>query len=482
MNTALKKNASAELAKPKLPINNTPDLLNGPVASVFVRMSMPIILGLLVNGLFNFVDAIFISRAVGTNAIGGVSAAFPIHMMMISISAMLGSGMASILSRKLGAGLDIQANKVFSASMVLAGLVGIFVSVVIVLFCDEIFTLTQLPVALIPFAVEYITPIALFSVVSFLYGSLSEAFRAEGQNMQVMKLMALSALLNIALDALFLFVFEWGVAGAAWATVLAISTSFSYALIMLYGNKHRIKFEFSHFRFNKSVHKEALLLGIPVFLSYTGFAMMLLVVNITLVDVAGQDAQLLISAHGILNRTFMLIFLPVLGMMIAFQTFAGFNYGAQQYKRVAKVLKVAIIFSSVYALFWSVLMIAKPQWLLQLFTTDEDLIHAAADISSIVFLCFVTVGIGMMCPALFQALGYAKPAMILNSLHTYFLLLPALWIFSSLYGVAGIWWSFPVIDLLSVIVIGFYTWKFVSRLERNEGTMNSGHAEALENT
>ena len=200
MNTALKKNASAELAKPQAAISNTPDLLNGPVASVFVRMSMPIILGLLVNGLFNFVDAVFISRAVGTDAIGGVSAAFPIHMMMISISAMLGSGMASILSRKLGAGLDEQANKIFSASMVLAGLVGIFVSVVIVLFCDEIFTLTQLPVALIPFAVEYITPIALFSVVSFLYGSLSEAFRAEGQNMQVMKLMALSALLNIALD------------------------------------------------------------------------------------------------------------------------------------------------------------------------------------------------------------------------------------------------------------------------------------------
>lgn len=451
-------------------LNTTPDLLNGPVASIFVRMSMPIILGLLVNGLFNFVDAIFISRAVGTQAIGGVSAAFPVHMMMISISAMLGSGMASILSRRLGAGLDAQANQVFSASMVLAGLVGLLVALVVVTFRYEIFTLTHLPTDLVPYAVEYITPIALFSVVSFLYGSLSEAFRAEGQNMQVMKLMAVSALLNIVLDALFLFVFQWGVAGAAWATVMAISVSFSYALVMLYGQKHRIKFEWEHFRFIKQVHKEALLLGIPVFLSYTGFAMMLLTVNIALVRVGGSDAQLLISAHGILNRTFMLIFLPVLGMMIAFQTFAGFNYGAQQYKRVAEVLKVALIFSSVYALFWSVVMIFKSHWLLQLFTSDQLLINAAVDISSIVFLCFITVGIGMICPALFQALGYAKPATILNSLHTYFLLIPLLWVCSGLYGLAGVWWAFPAVDLLSAIIIGFYTWRFIRRFSQGDAS------------
>ncbi len=455
--------------------DGAPDLLNGPVAPMFMRMAMPIILGLLVNGLFNFVDAIFISRVVGTDAIGGVSAAFPIHMIMISISAMLGSGMASILSRRLGAGLDEEVSAVFSSSLMLAAVVGIIISVLLVTFRVEIFTLTNLPSALLPYAVDYITPIALFGVVSFSYGTLSEAFRAEGKNMQVMKLMACSALLNIILDALFLFVFEWGVPGAAWATVCAIGFSFIYALYMLVSGNHRVKFEMKYFRFMLVIHKEAVSLGIPVFLSYTGFAMMLLTVNIALVNVALADAQLLISAHGILNRTFMLIFLPVLGMMIAFQTFAGFNYGAQQYQRVVEVLKVAIIFSSVYALFWSVIMIYKSQWLLQLFTQDQQLIDAAANISSIVFLCFVTVGIGMICPALFQALGFAKPAAILNSLHTYILLLPVLWICSSLFGVAGIWWTFPVIDLLSAILIGFYTWKFIRQL--NGETLSIDDAE-----
>ncbi|MFT5708519.1 MAG: Na+-driven multidrug efflux pump, partial [Oceanospirillaceae bacterium] len=197
---------------------------------------------------------------------------------------------------------------------------------------------------------------------------------------------------------------------------------------------------------------------------YTGYAVMLAAVNFAIVNVAGDEADLLISGHGIFNRTFMLIFLPVLGMMIAFQTFAGFNYGAKQYRRVNQSLKIAIFSSAVYALFWSVLMIFKSHWLFQLFTQDQALITAASSISSIVFIGFVTVGIGMMCPALFQALGFAKPAALLNAFRTYILLLPVLWLFSENFGVAGIWWAFPAIDLIASILIGGYTYLFMRKL------------------
>ncbi|MEH6448656.1 MAG: MATE family efflux transporter [Oleispira sp.] len=443
--------------------HQVPPILTEPVAPLFIKMALPIIFGLMINGLFNFVDAIFISRAVGTNAIGGVSAAFPIQMIMISISAMLGSGMASIISRYLGANKDDEASMVFSASLVLAALVGLILSIIIVSFRFEIFELLQLPTVLIPYAVDYLTPIAAIGLISFCHGTMSEGLRAQGLNVQVFKLMASMALLNIALDALFLFVFDWGVPGAAWATALSITFAFFYAIYLLKTGSHRVSFTFNHFRFIPKVHQEAITLGIPVFLSYTGFAMMLLMVNVALVKVGGNQAELLISAHGILNRTFMLIFLPVLGMMIAFQTFAGFNYGAQRYERVTQVLKVALVISSAYALVWSVIMIFGSQYLFQLFTQDQALIKAAADIASIVFIAFITVGIGMICPALFQALGFAKPAILLNSLHSYILLLPTLWICSSMYGVDGIWWSFPVIDVVSAIVIAAYTGYFLKK-------------------
>ena len=452
------------------PTTQTPAILTAPVAPLFIRMALPIIFGLMINGLFNFVDAIFISRAVGTDAIGGVSAAFPIQMIMISISAMLGSGMASIISRRLGANQDEEASKVFSASLVLAAVIGLVLSISIVFFRYEIFALLKLPEVLIPYAVDYLTPIAAIGVISFSHGSMSEGLRAQGLNIQVFKLMASMALLNIALDALFLFVFGWGVPGAAWATALSITFAFFYAIYLLKTGNHRVSFSLEHFRFMSEVHKEAVALGIPVFLSYTGFAMMLMMVNVALVKVGGDQAELLISAHGILNRTFMLIFLPVLGMMIAFQTFAGFNYGAQRFERVGEVLKVALIYVTGYALFWSSIMIFIPEYLFQLFSADESLIQAATEISSIVFIGFITVGIAMICPALFQALGFAKPSALLNALHTYVLLLPALGIYSisigEQYGPLGIWWLFPITDGITAIIVGLYTWLFIKQFNQ----------------
>jgi len=455
--------SSSQIASEEAPVHQVPPILTAPVAPLFIKMALPIIFGLMINGLFNFVDAIFISQAVGTDAIGGVSAAFPIQMILISISAMLGSGMASIISRYLGANKDKEASMAFSASLVLAALVGFILSVIIVSFRFEIFELMLLPTALVPYAVDYLTPIAAIGLISFCHGTMSEGLRAQGLNVQVFKLMASMALLNIALDALFLFVFDWGVPGAAWATALSITAAFFFAIYLLKTGDHRVSFTLDHFRFMPKVHHEAIILGIPVFLSYAGFAMMLLIVNILLVKVAGDQANLLISAHGILNRTFMLIFLPVLGMMIAFQTFAGFNYGAQRYDRVIQVLKVALLLSTGYALIWSIIMIFGSQFLFQLFSQDQALIEAASSMASIVFLGFITVGIGMICPALFQALGFAKPAILLNTLHNYILLLPIIWSFSALYGAQGIWWSFPVIDALSAIIIAGYTVFFIKK-------------------
>ena len=443
--------------------NQAPPILTAPVAPLFIRMALPIIFGLLINGLFNFVDAIFISRAVGTDAIGGVSAAFPIQMIMISMSAMLGSGMASIISRRLGAGKDKEASTIFSSSLALAATLGLIFSIVIVFFRVEIFNSMGLPDALIPHAIDYLTPIAAIGLISFCHGTMSDGLRAQGLNGLVFKLMASMALLNIALDALFLLVFEWGVPGAAWATSLSITMAFLYAIYLIKNPEHRVVFTFKHFRLMPKIHSEALALGIPVFLSYTGFAMMLLMVNIALVNIAGSEAQLLISAHGILNRMFMLIFLPVLGMMIAFQTFAGFNYGAQKQKRVIEVLKVALLTTTAYSILWSVVMIGYPEYIFQAFSNDQSLIQAASDISRIVFLAFFTVGIAMICPALFQAIGLAKPAAILNALHTYILLLPALFLYTYLefgfyYGSEGIWWLFPIIDVLTAILLSLYTW------------------------
>ncbi len=450
--------------------NKTPVILSAPIGPLYLRMALPIIFGLLINGLFNFVDAVFISRAVGTYAIGGVSAAFPIQMIMISISAMLGSGMASIISRLLGANKDREASVVFNASLLFSALVGLLLSIIIVSFRHQIFSVLQLPERLLVHAIDYITPIAAIGLISFCHGTLSEGLRAQGKNTSVFKLMASMAILNIILDAIFLLIFGWGVPGAAWATALSITVAFFFAIYLLKSGEHRIHIDVQYMKLKTAIHKEAVLLGLPVLLSYTGFAMTLLAVNLALVSVGGDDAELLISAHGILNRTFMLIFLPVLGMMIAFQTLAGFNYGALKYHRVREALIIALKCSTLYGLFWSGIMIFIPEYLFSVFSQDSLLIQTAADISFFVFLAFITIGIGMICPALFQAIGLTRPAILLNAAHNYFFFLPIIALYvmylSDDFGTHGIWWVFPLCDVLTTLVIGSYTWKYFKRLER----------------
>ena len=440
------------------------DILNAPVTPLFFKMAMPIILGLLVNGLYNFVDAIFIARAVGTDGIGGVTAAFPIQMILISISAMMGSGVASVLSRKLGANEDDEANRVFNASVFLAISVGLFFSVVVTFFNRDIFIALDLPPAIREYAIEYLQPIALFSVISFCYGTFSDSIRAQGLNNHVFIMMVMSSLMNITLDAIFLFGFGWGVAGAAWATVISLSSSCIYALRLILSGKHRIRFNRNHIRPNKHTHKETVTLGIPIFMSYAGYGLMLLIVNLAIVMVAEQQADLLISAHGILNRTLMLIFLPILGMMIAFQTFAGFNIGARNLPRIGQGLKVALLVSTLYCLIWTLLMVFTPGVLFQLFSSDQQLIQTAADISRVVFLLFIVAGMSQICPALFQAMGYAKPSAWLNALHTYILLLPTLWLSIYFWQSDGIWWTFPIIDAIAAVIIAVYTALFMRQL------------------
>ncbi len=463
-NTAYEESAQSEGDSTA---DNKNQMLTAPVFKLFIKMAMPIIIGLMINGLYNFVDAIFIARAVGTQAIGGVSAAFPVHMLLISFGAMMSSGMASMLSRQLGAQHYHQANAIFTSTLFFALVMGILSSILLIIFKEDIFGWMKLPLVLRSYAIDYIVPIALFSGLSFCSGVVSDAFRAEGKTVLMMKVMLISSVLNVIFDAMFLFVFEWGVAGAAWATVSAIAISFAYSVRKLVTSEHQIRFEKKEFNWQWQYNRRALGLGMPIFLSYTGYAVMLASVNFAIASVAEQNTDLLISAHGIFNRTFMLIFLPILGMMIAFQTFAGFNYGAREYQRVVQVLKVAMLTCSSYALCWTTFMLFNSQWLFQLFTSDQALIAAASEISDIVLLGFVTVSIGMICPALFQALGFAKPAVILNAFRTYLLLLPVLWAFSVNFGVSGIWWTFPAIDAIASVIVAFYTYRFVKKVLLN---------------
>ncbi len=207
----------------------------------------------------------------------------------------------------------------------------------------------------------------------------------------MMKVMLLGSLLNVCLDALFIFVFKLGVAGAAWATVLAMVCSFSLAVRLQMDGSDRLQLLREQCHFDVNIHKQVVSLGFPIFLSHSGFAITIALIIFSINQYAGEDASLLISAHGLIIRSFMLLFLPLLGMTIALQTLAAFNFGAGQLKRVKQSLFTAMLIGTMWTSLVSLLLIFKPQWLLQLFSDEMLLINAASNISSIIFIGFITV-------------------------------------------------------------------------------------------
>ncbi|MCE2595961.1 MATE family efflux transporter [Motilimonas cestriensis] len=464
------------LNEPEADVSDPHPLLTGAISTQFVKLAFPIIIALLINGLYSFVDAVFITRGVGVNAMASVSAVFPISMFIISVSAMLGSGMASIISRRLGSGDKQGASQVFCSSLVFAMSLGLLLSVLIYLLREPIYTLLALPTILLADADTYLLPILLVTVVSFISGTLTESFRASGKPMDMMKVMLLGSALNVTFDALFIFGFGWGVAGAAWATVLAMLFSFSLAVRLQLCGKDRLKIVPQYLRFDLNVHKRVLGLGFPIFLSHSGFAFTIAVTIFAVTKYSGDQASLLISAHGLLIRSFMLLFLPLLGMTIALQTLAGFNYGAGQLARVKQSLLTAIAIGTVWTTFVTLLLVLRPQWLFSLFTADLALVETASGISSIVFIGFFSVAAGMMCSAIFQAMGKALPAMLLESGRTYLLLLPMILLLPSTLGVDGIWWAFPLTDAIGVTLTVLFTWYyFAKRLEKIKPVLRGGN-------
>ena len=422
-------------------------LLTDTVFKQFSFLAIPAILGMLINGMYSFVDALFISQGIGANAMGAVSAVFPIQMFLISISTMIGSGMASVVARYLGAKRQQDADIVFSTSFLLAVISALIFCLLIYMTRDAIYELLAVPVALRFEANSYITPIIIFWVIGFISNQITEGFRASGNPKAMMQVLSTASILNIILDALFIFVFEWGIAGAAWATIIAITLGLLMAMQLQKKRESAVRFSWCKLISPIKFHLKILGLGLPVLLSHGGFSVTLAVTVYSISTVFIGVSEPLIAAHGILIRCFMFLFLPIIGMMVALQTLSGYNYGAGKYHRVKQAYLVAIATSTIWGAIVTFILCFNSDWLLTMFTDDIEIIELGSELAPICFAGFITASFCMMSSGLFQGLGRALPATLLDAARTYVLLLPLMYFLPSLIGEQGVWFAFPIADL-----------------------------------
>jgi len=421
------------------------------ISKLLVNLSLPATIGMIVNALYNLVDTIFVGRGVGALAIGGLTIAFPIQMVIMAFAQMIGIGAASAISRSLGAKdiekADYAAGNSFLCVIVLSSII----AAIGLTFTEPMLRLFGATDTILPYAKDYITIILWGSIFFSFAMSSNNLIRAEGNAKVAMVSMLIGAILNMILDPIFIFILKLGIKGAALATIISQFISFLFILTYLYSGKSSLKIKLHHLKPKIHIITEILTVGFASFARLVTGSVVAIVVNNSL-RIFGGDIALIIV--GILHRVTMFVFMPLFGVVQGMQPIVGFNYGAKKFDRVKETLKLSLITTTAIATFGWLLVQLFPIAIISVFTREPEIIEKGSTIMRIVISVIPLIGIHIVGAALFQSLGKAFPSLILALLRQVLLFIPLVIILPRVLGLGlmGIWIAYPAADILSVVL------------------------------
>jgi len=419
------------------------------IGSLLFRLSVPALIGMMVQALFNVVDTIFVGRGVGTLGIAGLTIVFPIQMFVMAVSQLTGIGGASIISRALGARNIARANKTFGSMLLSALLIGIVITVIGYLFMDDLLRVFGATDSILPYAREYLTIILIGNIFFPFAISANNVIRAEGRAGFAMITMLISAILNIILDPIFIFWLGMGIRGAAIATVLAKSVTALWVTIYFFTGKSMLELRLKNWRFHRGVTGEMFAIGTASFVRLIAASILMIFVNNIL---ASYGSDIYIAAMGIILRLLQFFTMPILGVAQGFQPIVGFNYGAKRFDKSKRALKLALIVATGIATCGFILLFFFSKSLFSLFTRDSDLILSGTKPLRTVIMLLPLVGSQIIGASVFQAIGKAVTSIILSITRRAIFLIPLLFILPRIMNVRGVWAAFPISDALSFML------------------------------
>jgi len=431
------------------------------IGKLLVKLSIPAMIGMMVNALYNVVDTIFIGRGVGPLALGGLTISFPFQMIVMAIGMTIGVGVASIISRNLGAGNREKAYRSAGTALSSAVIIGIVMAVGGTIYLDRLLRLFGASDTLISYAGEYLSIILVgIPFLGFAMTSNNIA-RAEGKAVIAMVSMLIGAVLNIILDPIFIFIFNMGIRGAAVATVISQFLSFSFLLLFFVSGRSSLKIKLVHLIPDFKLLKEIFIIGLPSFIRMTGGSLLAVVMNNVLLVYGGDLA---IASYGMINRLTMFVFMPIFGVVQGFQPIAGYNFGAKKFDRVQKSIILSVITTTGISTISFFLIMLIPRFFISMFTTDEPLIDLSVKAIRIMVAAVPVIGFQIVGSAFFQSIGKALPSLILGMSRQILLLLPLVLILPGFFGLNGIWMAFPAADIGSALITVFWLLKELKSL------------------
>ena len=451
-------------------MGNSKKMLSESTAKLLLKFSLPAIVGLLVNALYNIVDSIFVGRGVGDLALAGVTVTFPLITTYMAFIMMIGMGATAIISIKLGEDKPKEAEKIMANALVLFVIMGFTLTVFGLIYLEQILIFFGASVDVLPYATDYTRIILLGSTFLALGTGMNNFIRAEGSPKVAMNTMLIGAFTNIFLDYIFIFIFKWGIKGAALATIISYMVNTIWVMYHFVSGNSSLRIKFRNMKLRWALVSRIFVVGFPTFVLQVTASIQQLILNRKLGQYGGDTA---LAVIGIIMSITTFLVMPAMGISQGAQPIVGFNHGAKRYDRVKEVLTLSVISATTIVTIGFVVSKLFPYQLIGLFNTNPQLIEMGVYGMNIFFKFLPLVGVQMISASYFQAVGKPNQATLLSLSRQVIIFIPLLVILPKTYGLNGVWWSAPLSDIGAFILTGIWLLVEVKQLSKNPGQAKS---------
>lgn len=428
-------------------------LRNAPIPKALLALGLPTMIGMMVNALYNLVDAYFVA-GLGTAQNGAITVAFPLGQIIVGLGLLFGSGGASYISRLLGNNEKKQANKAASTSLYSSVIVGGIMIILTIIFLNPILKLLGATQSILPYAITYTSIYIISSIFNIFNVTMNNIVTSEGAAKTTMIALLAGAALNIILDPIFIYTLDLGIAGAAIATAISQVISTLVYLVYIFSKKSNFSFRFKECCFSKEIMSEIFKIGIP-----TLIFQLLTSLSIALISgIAKKNGygDSIIAGMGDVTRIVSMGSLIVFGFIKGFQPIAGFNYGAKNYKRLREAIKTTALWSTIFCVIFGLILVIFSKPIISQFTKDDlQLINIGQKALFANGISFFFFGFYTVYSSLFLALGKAKEGLILGTCRQGICFIPVILFLTLAWGMNGIIYAQPIADIISVIITIF---------------------------
>lgn len=434
-----------------------------PLSRLIFSLSAPAIISLLTNSVNMAIDRLFIARGVGTLALSAVTVAFGLYLVMQACSQLIGTGASSAVAIQLGKGEKEKAEKIVGNSFCMSFILAITISIIGILCLNPLLKLYGADTENITYAREYTSVMFLGAICFVLAQSMNSLVRGMGYAKRSLINFISSIIVNLILDAIFIFIFNWGVRGAAFATIIGNLICAVLAIQFLCSKKNAVRLRVPNLRLDKEIVSKILSIGISGFIGQFALSLVALVFNHVCRIYGGNTA---VAAYGIISTIFMLVYMPLIGLGQGIQPIIGYSYGANIYSRVRGTALKAFQYGTFFCVLMFVLFeIFSPKIVAAFGGSDNNELAMMATMGMRIYgLMLPLVGIQMVGANFFQYIGKVKQSMFLSALRQMLLLIPFVIILPLFFRMTGVWAATPVSDFVSFAITAILVYREIKLL------------------